>query len=207
MSTRSRVLGLALTLGSLAFGGTILYTGPDSGSGNVGYLHVGQSSQPFHLSSESVLTSMTISTWVGGNGTGPSALSWTFSGGQFGTGTVEASGSSGASDTLNFIVGSFYDVYNTTGSLPNVDLKAGDYWLTLSSDDTSAFPWVYWGATSGAAFGGGQSWLGNNPVPTGNDFVLELDGSSSAPEPGTMGLMGLSVACIFALLRRRHSEA
>ena len=202
MNTLSRVLGLALTLGSLAFAGTILTTGPDSGLGiNVGYIHTGQSSQPFSLSSESVLTSMTISTWT--QGIGPSQLDWTFSTGSFGTGTVDASGSSAASDTLNFFNG--YDVYYTTATLPSVDLVAGDYWLTLTSDSPSA-TWVYWGTTSGASFGGGQYILGALNGRS-NDYVLELDGSSSAPEPGTMGLMGLSAAGILALFRRRSSKA
>ena len=206
----TKILGLALVflaLGSPAFGGVILSTGPDDGQGNsVGYLHTGSSSQPFDLLTDSILTSMTISTWMVGLQGSSSVLTWTFSTGAFGDGTVEASGSSTASDTYNFPVGG-YSVYNTTASLPSVDLTAGHYWLTLTSNDPTSSQWVYWGDSAGASFGGGQTWISTLPTNVGKDFVLELDGNPTSPEPGTMGLMGLGVAGVFALLRRRSSKA
>ncbi len=199
----SRAFVLILAFGSFAFGDVLFADGSDRGSGEVFLSSPGASSQQFDLSVGSILESMTISAWSSGGG--PSTLSWTISTNPPGGGGILDSGSSAATNVFNFVSGTGFNVYNTTASLPDIDLAAGDYWLTLTSPSA---PTSYWGTTNPTGptlgtqtSGDGVTWTGDSA-----NLVLELDGAAAVPEPGTLGLLGLSLACL-GFLRRKSFGA
>lgn len=199
----SRAFVLILAFGSFAFGDVLFADGSDRGSGEVFLSSPGASSQQFDLSVGSILESMTISAWSSGGG--PSTLSWTISTNPPGGGGILDSGSSAATNVFNFVSGTGFNVYNTTASLPDIDLAAGDYWLTLTSPSA---PTSYWGTTNPTGptlgtqtSGDGVTWTGDSA-----NLVLELDGAAAVPEPGTLGLLGLSLAGL-GFLRRRSFGA
>jgi hypothetical protein len=200
----SRVALLSLALGSFAFGEVLFTNGPDPGHVGGDFLSsYGGSSQEFDLTSESILTSLTISTWTDGGG--PSTLNWEISTNSpsSGFGTDEGSGSSAAANVFDTFHS--FNIYYTTASLPSIDLPAGDYWLTLTSDNSSDGSTVYWGLNGTPTLGfetNNGGWVNQGGSYNG---ILELDGSvsSATPEPGTLSLLGLSLAGAAVRLRRR----
>lgn len=142
----SRALVLILAFGSFTLGDVVFTDGSDIGLGGDSLSSPGAGSQQFDLSVESILASMTISAWTTGGG--PSTLSWTVSTNPPGSGGILDSGSSAVTNVFNFTDAGIYNVYNTTTSLPGIDLVAGNYWLTLKSDTSSDTSGVFWGMTN-----------------------------------------------------------
>jgi PEP-CTERM motif len=204
-----RVLVLILAFGSFAFGNVLYTDGADIILGGDYLSSPGASSQQFNLSVESILASMTISTWTTGlaPGTagGPSTLSWTISTNPPGGGGVLDSGSSAVTNVFHETDGA-YNIDNTAASLPGIDLAAGTYWLTLQSDTSSDNSTVYWGVTNPTGLGAQDSPDNVNwsDISSTYNLVLEIDGVST-PEPGTLGLLGLSLTGL-AFLRKSFAR-
>ncbi len=196
-----------LTLGSYAYADTVIfYDGVDLQVG-ANFLSVGASSQQFDLSSESILNSMIISTYTTGGG--PSTLFWTISTNPPGGGGVLDSGSSAVTSNVLNTTWVGYNIYNTTASLPGIDLAAGLYWLTLESNSSSDGSEVFWGLSQTTGLGyktssDGTTWNDQHLAYNG---VLALNGNTvstslATPEPGTVALLGIGLIG-FALIRRR----
>ncbi len=166
----------------------------------------GASSDNFLLQSPSTINSITFSSWS--HGSGPSIVFWKISSSPGGVGSI-ASGTAGVSDSFNGTdsLGSAYSIYNSTFLLQQ-NLSAGNYWLTLSTNNSSNGSYVYWG-TSNNGIGGNaystQLSTGNFTAIAGWELSLEVEGTPVAPvpEPGSMILLGSGLLGTAYAVRRK----
>jgi hypothetical protein len=99
-------------------------------------------------------------------------------------------------------LGDPYLSYDATGLFTG-SLSAGTkYWLSIVATTGAAPPYWDWEA---AAPGDGSFYYsspaGAGLLPNG-DFAFTLLGDTTAPEPGTLGILGLSLSFL-GLIRRR----
>lgn len=201
-----RAFALSLAACSAALAGVVFDSGPTEFNGDGWHLaDDGRTSQQFSLADPTLLMSFTFSTMRFGFGSGATVVNWEIS--------KEAKGvkslASGSSPVSNQYIGygSGYYYFATTASFPDVKLNAGDYWLTLNTNRASDGKYVF--AAVRYASGGNifsspccGSWYN---FDIDGQLPLQISGTTLAPEPGTMGLFGASMAGAVVFLRRRRA--
>jgi hypothetical protein len=219
------VFGIVLTAGAASadsivynndFGGVI---SGDNTNENAWPTNFGNSmSNSFALSSSTSLTGVNMLVWeLPGDVT--TSLNWyildngnptdPFSG-TSGVTTI-ASGTVTPTDTLlysNNLYG--YDIDSLSFGISTPALTAGTtYWLQIDSAVSADSNAVYWDQSDGPSTAyisdGGLLPLGNpcNGLCTGSES-FQLSGASSAPEPGSLALLGAGFAGLVALRRRKR---
>jgi hypothetical protein len=215
--------------GGSAFAGTIVYSNPynpvadasPSGSDCVfnsacqAFLGVTDiASQGFTLAAGTVITSADFTELDDSELAGPTSANWAFYTVSVGLpGTLLASGAAvvdgsanAGSQTINYGNGTtgslFIDIYSF--NIPSVVLSAGSYFFAFST--TSAFVPNY--LAEGQTDSGAAEFLNGGPWTVGYGFggiggvAVELDSSTSTPEPATVGLLCVGFG-IFGLMHRR----
>ncbi|MCX6599786.1 MAG: PEP-CTERM sorting domain-containing protein [Acidobacteria bacterium] len=203
-----RAFALSLAAGSVALAGVVFDSGPTEFNGAGWYLaDSGKISQQFSLSEPSLLMSFTFSTLRSQFGPGATFVNWEISKEAMGVKSL-AKGTSSVSNQYIGASGNGYVYFATTASLPDVKLNAGDYWLTLQTDRGSDGAYI----NSAVRYGSGgfirttfccDYWY--DASVSGGQLPLQISGTTLAPEPGTMGLFGASLAGAVVFLRRRRA--
>ena len=116
-----------------------------------------------------------------------------------------AAGTAGLSTSGGTSVGGTTDLwsYSSSFALPSLALGPGTYWLTLGNGTDSGLGNTYWSASNAKA--GDAELLSKPPAGSGTsalDYEMAFQ-LYAAPEPGTLGLVGLASAAL-ALRRLRR---
>lgn len=186
----------------------------DNGSGNGAINGWGMGldagvADSFTLSGPSTLTGVNLVAWMNGSDT-PVSVEW-----EIGTGTPFDLGSppftildqgTGSFSTSTYITTSYgYSIDDASFGLPNVSLPGGatTYWLVLqNSADSAGYPF-YWDESDGPSTAYCEDCGG-----TIGSESFQILGTTSAPEPGTLALLGIGLLCLAPLsLRRRVKSA
>jgi hypothetical protein len=113
--------------------------------------------------------------------------------------TDVASGTSPVSSVYKGVDGLYklYPLYTNTVSGLSVPLAAGTYWLSLTSAGVPNQHPAWWDENDGAstAYYNGTSLIGSE--------AFDINGGSSVPEPGSMGLLGGGILLMLGALRRK----
>jgi hypothetical protein len=155
-------------------------------------------SDSFTLSAPATLTSADVGLYVLPGDT-PSSLTWSF-----GTSFFDASLGTGTSTPGNTYWGSgfdYYDIYDSTFSLPSISLAAGTYYLSLSGMTTENQN-IFWDENDGPS-----SAMQNQGTGAIGSESFRLYSGTTIPEPGTFAALGFGLASLAGLaLRRRKSR-
>lgn len=175
--------------------------------GTVGGQNISSSftvSNSFTLGSDAHITDFSFGLWLTPSSTFTS-LTWSIGTSFFGASVASGTATSFTSSQLSGNVGynNAYRVYDIGVDIPDLDLAAGTYYLTLdavSAPDGGA----YWDiATSGASplarQRSGVNELGDTPR---NTFTLNGT-EQSVPEPGSLALLGAAMLAALGASRRR----
>jgi hypothetical protein len=153
-------------------------------------------SDSFTLSATTTLTGADVGLWVY-PGDIPTSLTWSI-----GTSFFDTSLGTGTGTPGNVYWGTgfdYYDIYDSTFSLPSISLAAGTYYLTLSGA-TAQDNYLYWDETDG------PSSAEQNGNAIGSES-FRLYSGTTIPEPGTFAALGFGLASLAGLaLRRRKSR-
>ena len=167
-------------------------------------------SDSFVLLSDATVTGLShIGIWVP-QGETLTSLNWTISTDPGDGGTIESFAVNASPSTASLVGQYFtvYDIYNVSFSVPNLNLTAGTYYLTLENAiPSTAGHQVFWDDNDGSslAFHYLNGALFQNPVgtnPASESF--EIDGT---PEPGSVILLCTGLAAIAMRYRIRASRA
>jgi hypothetical protein len=173
----------------------------------------------FTLSSASTLTGVTFGNWVSVGDTA-STVDWAIVGSEGSQTPVCAtcSGTASLSPDGTFTLTNdpgFYGV-NQLFSLPDLSLSAGTYWLELQNEvvsngdlgfwDLNGGPSMIWESLLGDQSGANCAFGNNGPGSCSDSFtIIGTAAVSSAPEPGSLALLGSGLTLLApVLLRRRH---
>ena len=155
----------------------------------------GAGSQEFSLASPSTLTSMTISIWT--SSVLPANMGWNISSGATGTGSVAGSGTSAV--VSSFVASPGYDIYSSSFAIPNLALAAGDWFVTLTGDNSGGKPFEYfWGVTDpliglDSYTSDGSAWFDTSSSYS-NLLIVEGDiRITPVPEPSALALFALAL--------------
>jgi hypothetical protein len=102
--------------------------------------------------------------------------------------------------------GDYWDVYDESFSISNLNLSAGTYWLELQNAVSAEGNEVAWeninGPSVAFSFAGN---LNGSVGPGSNSEAFDIYGTTGpvVPEPGTMTLLGSGLLGLAGLLRRR----
>ncbi len=177
-----------------ASAGVLYSNGPINGTINAWNMTFYEVTDSFVISNPATMTSFDFGSWDY-PGEVISSVSWAVGTTSFGTDV--ASSTSAVSAVYDNITGyDYYPIYTNTVSGLDVPLAAGTtYWLTLTS--ASVPNDAYWDENDGpsTAFQTSTGSIGSE--------AFDINGGSSVPEPGSMGLLSGGILVMLGALRRR----
>jgi hypothetical protein len=150
-------------------------------------------SDSFTLTAPATLTSADVGLWVNPGDT-PSSLTW-YLGTSFFDGSL-GSGTETPSNTYWGLGFGAYPIYDSTFSLPSITLGPGTYYLSLSGMTTEDQN-IFWDETDGPS-----SAYELNYGAIGSES-FRLYSGTAIPEPASLGLIGMGLLGMAAVLRRR----
>ena len=202
----TRLFQIAALMAAPACADVLYSNGPIGVNIDAFYLGGNIISDTFTLSSNSTLVGVSnLGIWVDNGGT-PANFDWIISTDVYGGGTVEASGTwSGTPTEITADNGSGQNIYhdsvwNVGFTLPNLNLLAGTYYLSLDHGGVDR-----WDATFGPSSAYGAV-LNNGSTSNSQTLVVsdsfEIDGpTASAPEPSAILLFATGLIGLLALKR------
>lgn len=154
-------------------------------------------SDSFTLTSGTTLASATIAL-AGLSGNSASSLTWAIGSQAFGTDY----GTGNSNVANNPYQSGWGDSKFATFGL-NAILNSGTYWLTVSNAQPDLNP-IYWITTANNTPSAYQEGPGYSAYPIGQGVYFSLsDAAGTVPEPATLSIIGLGLAGIGAVRRRR----
>jgi hypothetical protein len=168
----------------------------------------------FTLSGASTLTGVAdIGLWTDPGDT-PATVDWSIGTSPFdtsdGSGTGSLSGSA-LSPSSAYGIGGYYSVYSEDFTLPSISLGGGTYYLTLSNASVGNGDFVFWDENNGpsTAYDNtiGSLYNCDEVSDTSCSESFQILGTTSAPEPGTLALLGIGLLCLVPLSLRRRGTS
>jgi hypothetical protein len=179
-----------------ASAGVLYNNGPLNGTINAWNIVGNEVSDSFVISSPATMASFDFGSW-NVQGDVISTVFWAVGTTPFATNV--ASGTSPVSSVYKGVDGLYklYPLYTNTVSGLSVPLAAGTYWLSLTSAGVPNQHPAWWDENDGAstAYYIGTSLIGSE--------AFDINGGSSVPEPGSMGLLGGGILLMLGALRRK----
>ena len=160
----------------------------------------------FTLSGPSTLTGLNFWVWAN-TGDVPKTVDWEVgTGTPFSSFTVLDSGTMNLTSTFLKTNSDGYDLDEESVSGGNYNVGAGTYYLVLQNATTANGNTLYWDINNGPSIAY-ENTIGNvngNLFPGSNSDSFQILGTTSAPEPGTLTLLGTGL--LFLVSRRRRTS-
>jgi hypothetical protein len=160
----------------------------------------------FTLSGASTLTGLNFWVWAN-SGDVPKTVDFEIgTGTPFSSFTVLDSGTINLTNTFLKTNSSGFDLDEESVSGGNYNLGAGTYYLVLQNATTANSSALYWDINNGPSTAYESSFgpVKDNLFPGSNSDSFQILGTTSAPEPGTLTLLGTGL--LFLVGRRRRTR-